>query len=132
VELAEKALHKVPVGGKTPLSSGLLLAYRVLKREMQRSPDVMPLMILLTDGAANVSMTELPPQEEALKIADLIRREGIQSVVINMEYPSFDRGLASDLAEALDAKCYNLDELNAEGICRMVKAELGYYYGEEL
>ena len=31
------------------------------------------LMILLTDGAGNVSMTNLPPQEEAHRIADQIK-----------------------------------------------------------
>jgi len=67
VELAKKALQDIPVGGKTPLSSGLLIAYRVCKREIRHSPEVMPLMILLTDEAGNVSMTDLPAQAEGLK-----------------------------------------------------------------
>jgi len=66
-ELAKKALQDIPVGGKTPLSSGLLIAYRVCKREIRHNPEVKPLMILLTDGAGNVSMTDLPAQEEGLK-----------------------------------------------------------------
>ena len=39
-------------------------------------PKAMPLMILLTDGAGNVALTERPPQEKAHKIADLARALG--------------------------------------------------------
>ena len=124
VELAKRLLKDIPVGGKTPLSSGLLLAYRMLRREKRLNPEVMPLMILLTDGAGNVSMTDLPAQEEALQIADYIRRAGIRSVVINMEHASFDRGLAQGLAEALGGSCYTLRELKAEELYQTVKDEL--------
>ena len=124
VELAQKALQDIPVGGKTPLSSGLLLAYRLCKRELRRNPEVMPLMILLTDGAGNVSMTDLPAQEEGLKVADLIQRSSIRSVVINMEHAPFDRGLAQDLADALGGPCYTLQELKAEQLYQTVRDEL--------
>ena len=124
VELAKKALQDIPVGGKTPLSSGLLLAYRVCQRELRRNPEVLPLLILLTDGAGNVSMTDLPAQDEALKMADRIQRSHIRSVVINMEHASFDRGLAQDLADALGAPCYTLQELKAEELYQTVRGEL--------
>jgi magnesium chelatase subunit D len=124
VELAKKALQDIPVGGKTPLSSGLLLAYRVCQREFRRNPEVMPLMILLTDGAGNVSMTDLPAQEEGLKVADLIQCSNIRSVVINMEHAPFDRGLAQDLADALGGPCYTLQELKAEQLYQTVRGEL--------
>ena len=124
VELAKKALQDIPVGGKTPLSSGLLLAYRVCQRELRRNPEVLPLMIVLTDGAGNVSMTDLPAQDEALKMADRIQRSHIRSVVINMEHASFDRGLAQHLADALGAPCYTLQALKAEELYQTVRGEL--------
>ncbi len=124
VELAQKALKDIPVGGKTPLSSGLLLAYRVCQRELRRNPEVMPLVILLTDGAGNVSMTDLPAQDESLKMADFIKHSEIRSVVINMEHASFDRGLAQGLADALGAPCYTLQALKAEELYQTVREEL--------
>jgi Mg-chelatase subunit ChlD len=124
VELAQKALRHVPVGGKTPLSAGLMLAYRVFRRELVLHPDAMPLMILLTDGAGNVSLTETPPLEEAHKIADLIYRTSIHSLVINMEHEAYDRGLARDLAQALAGPCYCLAELKASELYRTVRTEL--------
>ena len=81
-------------------------------------------MILLTDGAGNVALTETPPQEEAHKIADLIQRTGIHSVVINMEHEAYDRGLAHNLAHALAGPCYCLAELRAADLYRTVREEL--------
>src|SRR5262249_30583940 len=85
VVLAKTALASIPVGGKTPLSAGLLLSYEIIKKEQTLHPDVMPLMILLTDGAGNVSISDQPPQEEAHRIADLIKQAQIRTVTINME-----------------------------------------------
>lgn len=124
VELAQKALVNVPVGGKTPLSAGLYLAFRVLTQQMRLHPEVMPLMILLTDGAGNVSMSELPAQEEAHRMARMIAEEDIRSVVINMEHASFDRGLAQALADELEAPCYTLGQLRADTLYKTVKNEL--------
>jgi len=124
VELAKHALADVPVGGKTPLSAGLLLAYRVITQHMRLNPEVMPLMILLTDGAGNVSITDLPAQEEAHRVASVIRAAGVRSVVINMEHASFDRGLAQALADELDGPCYTLRQLKAEALYQTVRDEL--------
>ena len=124
VELAQHALADVPVGGKTPLSAGLLMAHRVLSQQLRLNPETMPLMILLTDGAGNVSMTNLPAQEEAHRVARVIHTAGIRSIVINMEHASFDRGLAQALAAELDGPCYTLHQLRAETLYRTVCGEI--------
>jgi magnesium chelatase subunit D len=124
VELARRVLKNVPVGGKTPLSAGLYLAYKMIDRELRLNPELMPLMILLTDGAANVSMTGRPAMEEARAMAEMIQSKGVRSVVVNMEQASFDRGLAQDLAAALDGVCHNLRELKAQTLYRTVQREL--------
>ncbi len=123
-ELAQRELRRIPVGGKTPLSAGLLLSYEVIERERRRSREVMPLMILLTDGAGNVSMTGLPAQEEALRVAGAFAREQIHAVVINTEHVSLDRGLAQELAQAMHSPCYTLDALKAENLYDTVQSEL--------
>jgi Mg-chelatase subunit ChlD len=124
VVLAKKALAQIPVGGKTPLSAGLMLAFEVFTQEKRLHPDVMPLMILLTDGAGNVSMTDLPPQEEAHRIADQFKDEGIRNITINMEHAAFDQGLARQLAERLHGPCYTLADLRAETLYQTVKQQL--------
>lgn len=121
VQLAKKALQVIPVGGKTPLSAGLLLAYEVTRREMMLHPDIIPLLIILTDGAGNVSMSDQPPQEEAHKIADMIKQENIKTVTINMEHAAFDQGLAVRLANRLGGPCYTLAQLKAEALLETVR-----------
>lgn len=116
VELAKEALRDVPVGGKTPLSAGLYAAYQTVLQARRRDAEVMPLLVILTDAAGNVSMSGMPPQEEALQVARAIRQAGIRSVVINTEHESFDRGLAQDLADALGAPCYTIRELKAQDL----------------
>lgn len=126
VQLAQRALADIPVGGKTPLSAGLMLAFETLVQEKRSHPDVMPLMILLTDGAGNVSMTDMPPQTEAHRIADLFKEAHIRCVVINMEHAAFDQGLASQLADHLGCQCFTLSELKAESLYHAVKEELNH------
>lgn len=125
VDLASRALQNIPIGGKTPLSAGLLLAYEVLRREKVAHPDVRPLLIVLTDGAANVAINpDVPPLEEAYTIAEQIAAEGIQSLVLNMEVAEFDQGYARALAEHLKAPCRTLADLRAETLYTTVRAAL--------
>ncbi len=122
--LAQRALADIPVGGKTPLSAGLQMAHDVLQKEHVLHPDVMPLLIVLTDGAGNVSMGQLPPLEESKQVASQIAEEHVHSVVINMEHAAFDQGLAQALADNLDAPCYTITELKAENLYMAVRQEM--------
>ncbi len=124
VQLAERALADIPVGGKTPLSAGLFLTYQVLQREKILHPDIVPLVILLTDGAGNVSMGGMPPQDEAHLLADQIADDKFRSLVINMEHAAFDQGLAQALAEHLKSPCYTINDLKAETLYRTVRVEM--------
>ncbi|MCJ7715357.1 MAG: VWA domain-containing protein [Anaerolineales bacterium] len=126
VELARRSLADIPIGGKTPLSAGLSMAYEVIKREELAHPDIQSLMILLTDGVGNVSISRMPPQKEAYKIAEKFTRDKIPSVVINMEHKEFDKGLAKEVAEHLNASYYSLSDLQAEKLLQTVKGEIGY------
>ncbi len=125
VELARRYLADIPIGGKTPLSAGLKMAFEVIKREELAHPDIQSLMILLTDGVGNVSLSKLPPQEEAYKIAEKYAEEEIPCVVINMEHKEFDKGLAQEIADHLGASYYCLSELQAEKLLQTVKGEIG-------
>jgi len=124
VELARRLLADLQVGGRTPLSHGLLLACELLQREQRKDEEVRPLLIILTDGAGNVSYTGRPPEEEAWEIAHHIRARGIHSAVVNAEHASLDRGLAGKLARALGAVCYTLTELGAQELYETVRHEL--------
>ena len=125
VLLAQRALENIPVGGKTPLSAGLQMAYEVIKREKILHPDVQPLLIVLTDGAGNVPL--VPGRlvaEEITELAGMSANEKIHSVVINMEQKVFDSGLAQDLADKMDAVCYTVEDLKGETLLETVQREM--------
>ncbi|HHE71139.1 MAG TPA: VWA domain-containing protein [Chloroflexi bacterium] len=124
VELAQKCLANLPVGGKTPLAAGLWLAYQTIMQEWRRHPELMPLLVILTDGAGNVSMGDQPPQVEAYMIAERIREAKIKSIVINMESADYDKGLAHALAEHLGGECHNLAALQTPHLLATVRTQL--------
>lgn len=124
VQLAQRALADIPVGGKTPLSAGLAMAFEVIQRDQLSHPDALPMLVVLTDGAGNVAMGPIPPLEEAYQIAEHIRETDIRSIVINMEHVSFDQGLTQVLADHLNGPCYALHELRADVLYETVRGEL--------
>jgi magnesium chelatase subunit D len=124
VQLAQRALSEIPVGGKTPLPAGLQMSLEVLHRESTLHPEVQPLLIVLTDGAGNVSMGHMSPLDETNMLADLLAEEKIHSVVVNMEHAAFDQGLAQVLADHLNAPCYTITDLKAESLYQAVRKEM--------
>ena len=129
VTLAQRALQNIPVGGKTPLSAGLKLAYEVIMREKITHPDIVSLMVMLTDGAGNVALgKKLGPLPESYQIARLIAEEHVHSVVINLEHSSFDRGLAKTLADNLLSPCYSIEDLHAQTLYQAVRQEINFIH----
>jgi len=57
---------------KDTLSAGLLLAADVLKHEKYTHPEVEPLLIVLTDGAAMSRLVPFPRRKGIVSIAELI------------------------------------------------------------
>jgi magnesium chelatase subunit D len=121
VQLAQRALSNIPVGGKTPLSAGLQLAHDILQREAVLHPDIMPLLIVLTDGAGNVPLSNFAPLEESHLIADEIAKQDVPSIVINMESATYDQGLAQELADHLNGPCFSITDLKAEQLYMAVR-----------
>ena len=121
IELAQRALQHIPVGGKTPLSAALLLAHEVCTAARRRDPEVLPLIIILTDGAGNVSLTGLPAQEEVWQMANLLRQSHLRTIVLNMEDPTHDIGLPYKLANALGGPCYTLPELSTATLAQTAR-----------
>jgi magnesium chelatase subunit D len=60
VDLAQVQLRALPTGGRTPLGHGLSLALEVIERERLKDRDVLPLLVLLSDGRANVPLGKIP------------------------------------------------------------------------
>lgn len=124
VELAQKRLQTMPTGGKTPLARGMLTAFELLDKARRQDDEIVPLMVLLTDGQANVAISNLPPQQEAYQIADVIAAREIRAIVIDTEHPNFERGLSRKLAEHLKGSYYRLEDLHEDGLVQAVRRQM--------
>ncbi len=136
IELAKKKLEELPTGGKTPLCAGLLQGYEVIRSSSKRNPDLLPLMVLITDGRANVGVDPRKSYEgvfhhrlyeELYAVADAMQAEQhIRSLVIDAEEKRMGAfGKAEKLAERMGAKYLVLDEIRSGHIAEAVRSELG-------
>jgi magnesium chelatase subunit D len=125
VDLAQVCLQEMPTGGRTPLSRGLSLALEVLEQERLKDRQVLPLMVLLTDGRANVGLGGGPvvpgKDEEVRGLASLVREQRIPALVIDTELDFIKLGLAQGIAEAMGAACLKLDDLRSESLAQAVR-----------
>ncbi len=84
VTLAYRKLRRVRVGGPTPFAHGLLRAAELIERERGRNPELQPLMVVLSDGDANVP---LQPGADCLSelrtIAGRIRAMDVPAVCLD-------------------------------------------------
>jgi len=67
VETASKRLREIPVGGKTPLAAGLLETFNLIRRVRIKSEETRFLVVVITDGRANHSLSGVPVREEIKK-----------------------------------------------------------------
>ena len=123
VNLAQKKLQQLPTGGRTPLASGLFQAWQMLKGRRYKDPEMLPILVLVTDGRANAPLWSSDPVEDALKVAGQIQADHIQSIVVDTEQDFISLHIARQVADALDATYYKVDELRGEVLKSMVKQE---------
>ncbi len=127
VTLARRRLHDIAVGGKTPLSHALFTADRLFERELLRDPTALPLLVVLTDGAGNISLTGRPPAEEARLLSERLRQRGVRTMVIDLysRHQVYTHSPAADLARHLGGELCALTVLRAEVVAARVRAQLG-------
>ena len=107
VRRVEDALREVPTGGRTPLARALLDAAQLLQT---REPS---LLVLLTDGRANVSVGEGDPWAEAQAACATLVSACAGALVIDCESGPIALGRARVLATALNAEVVALNAIDA-------------------
>ncbi|MDO8739662.1 VWA domain-containing protein, partial [Candidatus Deferrimicrobium sp.] len=144
--LAAMQLTWLASGGTTPLSIGLFAAVKTLEREKVREPSRKVLLVLITDGRANVSYFGGEPLEEAVKIAKTIRKMGVTALVIDADRmvagpaalrsameatqrSARTRGIFSDgpartVSDAMGAKYFSLAEMSRAAILKAIRSRM--------
>ncbi|MHB8312043.1 MAG: VWA domain-containing protein [Candidatus Dormibacteria bacterium] len=141
VDLAERQLSRLAVGGTTPLTHGLVAALDLIRSERMRDSEVLPLLVLISDGRGNISLRGEEPLVEAQRTAAMVRQERIRSLVIDSSRdhlggtvaqgsaPSprmagFNFNACQDLAERMGAQYFGLFDVSEQGILRPVAEAL--------
>ena len=127
---ASSAMDNLAVGGGTPLAAGIHAALDLARRgrHLERRE---PLLVLLTDGCANLTLTGEAAAgsgeivwRELEEVAAAVRTEAIGSVVIDTRDPVLSRGEGKRLASLLGARHLSLQRLDADDISDSVSAAI--------
>lgn len=113
VDLAQKELQSLPTGGRTPLADGLYKAWLLLQARKRKDPEMLPLVVLVTDGRANSALWSDDPVEDALKAAHLLASDHVPAIVVDTENDFISFHLAQRIAEAMDASYFKVNELKS-------------------
>ncbi|MDI9644153.1 MAG: putative cobaltochelatase [Candidatus Verstraetearchaeota archaeon] len=124
IDLAKKCLTSLPTGGRTPMAHGLNLGLSTIRKYMWRDKEAIPLLVLVSDGRANVSLNGGDPVEEAKALARIIRSEGISSIAIDTERDFISLGLVREICGEMGGKYLPLEELTPEPIVSAVRSNL--------
>lgn len=121
VEQAQKCLEELPTGGKTPLPHALHLAYEILQKQKARHPQDAFLLVLISDGKANISLGGGAAVEEAKKLAARLKDLKIASLILDTEAGLLNLSCLPELADKLGAKYYKIQELRAPEVVARVE-----------
>jgi len=123
VDLAQKELQILPTGGRTPLADGLYSAWQLFQARKRKDPEMLPLLVLVTDGRANSALWSDDPVEDALKAAQLIAGEKIPAIVVDTENDFISFHLAERIAAAMDATYFKVNELKSTQLRTIVSLQ---------
>lgn len=120
IDLAQKALAKLPTGGKTPLPHALLTALNLVKSEKRtQSKTIKPIIVLITDGKANVSLGG-KIRDEIIDVSRKIRENNIHLTVIDVSENPFTPNYINDIIEAANATHIKIETLTNIELQRVI------------
>lgn len=123
VELAQLKLKTLPTGGATPIAHGILKSVDVLTSEARREDGIVPWLVLLTDGRANVGIANGLGSEDARAAAARLKGTSINTLVIDTSDPG--SGMAArEIARAAGAEYVRLGDSSGSQLAGAVRQRL--------
>jgi len=97
LNLVVRKLLQLGASDYTPLAAGMMKAWQALRMEKRRDKDVVPVLIIVSDGIVNVplehplsaftrSSFSNPAQADALDAAHVVAKEKIQTIIVNTDH----------------------------------------------
>ena len=135
-------LVNLRISGFTPLAAGMVKAWEVLREAKRRDSSTVPVMVLITDGSANVPLSKSLETGEIRKIEEvhiivrdyedlairdvasasrMIRRAGINTIVVNTNphrysYETYGLVVTETIASITHGSLHALGRLSKEQI----------------
>ncbi len=120
--LAAQRLRDVPLSGRTPLADALRRARLLLRQELVRHPNAVPVVVAVTDG---IPTAPLRPGgsalRDALDEATRLRRGNVRLIVADASRPGGRSGCGADLATAGGGVHLPLAKLVPESFARLLE-----------
>jgi magnesium chelatase subunit D len=117
IDLARRQLERLPTGGATPFADGLCKAWRLIRTEQLKHPGLRPVLVVISDGEANVPLTDgVPAMRELAAVAERVGRERLLSVVIDVTAEQERAADMRRLAALLRASYVRVSDLKARHV----------------
>ncbi|MCT4619329.1 MAG: AAA family ATPase [Marinisporobacter sp.] len=120
VDLAYRCLKDIKLGGKTPLALGLMKSVAYIKGLRTKDAEIMPVIVLLSDGRGNVGINSKDTLKEILSIATSVKDKAIKFMVIDTEGGFLRLGLAKKLSDTLGADYFRLEDIKG-GLAQCIR-----------
>jgi magnesium chelatase subunit I len=137
--IVKKLLH-VGASDFTPLAAGMFQAWRVLRNEKMKRRDIIPALIIISDGIVNVHLKRpLTPftrakylnvaQADVLDVANLLVKDGIKTIVINPAHEDASRKQMQLYYDTIAAKKKKQWLSPTALLLEIPRITGGFYYG---
>lgn len=123
--LARQRLRRLPIGGATPLAAGLHEANRLITMERRRDPGLQVLLVILSDGEANVARERgADPRQEVLSEAKGLHHKQTSIVLFDTGSQGKDN-LLPEIAKALKVPCHPLQGAKLARLVELIEEGRG-------
>lgn len=120
--LARRRLRAIPLSGQTPLADALRRARILLRQELHKHPNAIPLVVVVTDGEPTVPLRRGGDAvADTLAEARALRRARVLCVVADTAGPE-GRSWAQEIAEASRGVRIPVAELAPEALLQALEA----------
>ncbi len=140
LKLVVSRLKELGASDLTPLAAGMFESWRTFRNERMRNRDVVPILVIISDGIVNVSLSSpLSPftrrrflnqaQADVIDASFLLQREGIQTLVVNPSHAAKGDPSASVYKAEIQEKTGKRWLEPTELLMEIPVITGGYYYG---
>ncbi|MEM2467946.1 MAG: magnesium chelatase subunit D family protein [Candidatus Jordarchaeales archaeon] len=127
LDAAAGFLRSLPTGGKTPLSSAILQALELVRREKLSRRELKPVVVIVTDGEANVPLNQkVGVKSELERLSENLKKVGASTIVVDTRANPWRPSYIETVVRHAQARHVRLPDLNPEKIHAVIRSSLTY------